>query len=376
LEIIFVIATYPRLEESVSLGTEKSKGMNISRNENLATMIWRLVVLCTCLRVHHGFMFTGTRDQFRIPSALCAEISQLVACDLVRSLVVDEQCFTTPQGARAFGDVCAPNAIYEDRFEPQPIVGKSAITRHLMDRALARQQRPLSGFRLDKISDGTRACGFTWTWTFNQEEGLRGTTFVELNDNNQIQYVQEIPEPLFKPGEGTKALLKAVTADAEWKPPQSYVSRTPTKANELAKYLYVDLQNAGPQEGLDEFVRFLSDNIVYRDFNYENVLRGPKDVRQFVEGFRFPGIEFRPLRFDDGVDSTCFTWEVVLNDAPDTIKGISFYELDPVTRLITYIRDVPESAIKPPILGNLARRTRPGLGVFWGVPLGSRPDGL
>jgi len=63
-------------------------------------------------------------------------------------------------------------------------------------------------------------------------------------------------------------------------------------------------------------------------------------------------------------------------DAPDTIKGISFYEIDPESRLITYVRDVPESAIKPPILGKLARQLRPGLGYFQGVKIGSRPGGL
>mgnify|MGYP001977433586 CR=1 FL=1 len=45
------------------------------------------------------------------------------------------------------------------------------------------------------------------------------------------------------------------------------------------------------------------------------------------------------------------------------------------TRLINYVRDVPESAVKPPILGKLARDLRPGLGVFAGVKLGSRPGG-
>lgn len=76
-----------------------------------------------------------------------------------------------------------------------------------------------------------------------------------------------------------------------------------------------------------------------------------------------------------GIDSTCFTWEVVLEGSTDTIKGLSFYELDPKTRKIVYIRDVPESAIKPPLLGTLARNFRPGLGVFQGVPIGSRPGG-
>lgn len=301
----------------------------------------------------------------------------------MRSLVDDERCFSTEHGARAFADACAVDVVYEDRFEPQPVVGRAAVMQHLRERA-ARRNKAFGGnngsnvgFRIDKISDGNRACGFAWTWTCGNEEGLRGTTFVELNaDTGLIQYVSEIPEPLFKPGDATKELLKAVTADAVPQPPEPFTPQTPTAASEIAKYLYVDLQKADPAEGQAELMRFLDDSIVYRDFNYENVLRGPAEVQQFVREFTFPGIEFRPLRFDDGVDATCFTWEVVLDGAPDTVKGISFYELNPDSRLINYVRDVPESAIKPPILGSLARRWRPGLGVFWGVPLGSRPGGM
>lgn len=238
------------------------------------------------------------------------------------------------------------------------------------------QRKGRGEVRVDKISDGDKACGFAWTWVSGSEEGLRGTTFVELNDNGEIQFVQEIPEPIFKPGNLTKDLLKAVTAGAEPKPPVAFEKKTPTSASEIAKYLYVDLQGADPKDGLDELLRFIDDRIIYRDFNFENVLTNPAQVKSFVEDFSFPGIEFRPTRFDDGETITCFCWEVVLDDAPDTIKGMSLYEIDPDSGLIVYIRDVPESAIKPPILGKLARQLRPGLGVFQGVPLGSRPGGL
>lgn len=170
--------------------------------------------------------------------------------------------------------------------------------------------------------------------------------------------------------------MKAVTEGAEKKPPQPFEQKTPTVASELAKYLFIDLQNADDKEGTDELMRFFDDNIIYRDFNFQDVMTSPQEVRKFVEDFSFPGIEFKPTRFDDGVDSTCFTWEVVLEGAPDTIKGMSFYELDPETRKITYVRDVPESAIKPPILGKLARQLRPGLGYFQGVPIGSRLGGM
>lgn len=244
----------------------------------------------------------------------------------------------------------------------------------MLDKVASRKGK--GGFRIDRISDGDKACGFAWTWTSGNEEGLRGTTYVELNDNGEIQYVQEIPEPIFKPGDLTVQLLEAVTKGAERKPPQPFEKKTPTTANEVAKYLFLDLQNCKDEAGMAELMSFFDERVIYRDFNFENVLRGPAEVQKFVEDFNFPGIEFRPLRFDDGKDSCCFTWEVVLEGAQDTIKGMSFYELDPDTRKIIYVRDVPESAIKPPILGKLARQLRPGLGVFRGVPLGSRPGGM
>jgi len=224
------------------------------------------------------------------------------------------------------------------------------------------------------MSDGTQACGFAWTWVTSDqtEEGLRGTTFVELNDRGEIQFIREIPEPIFKPGDLTLELLRAVTKDAEPRQLPPYQHRVPVNANDMVKYLFNELQGRDVGEAMQLF----SNDIIYRDFNYDDVLRGKDEVQQFIEDFSFPGIEFRAQRFDDGVVSTCFTWEVVLMDAPDTVKGISFYELEPDTGLIKYVRDVPESAIKPPILGKIARQLRPGLGVFQGVKAGSRPGGM
>lgn len=270
--------------------------------------------------------------------------------------------------------------VYEDTFEPQPIVGRAAVAEHLRAKVKARIGGDENGngtrdakFRIDKISDGSKACGFAWTWTTSTLEGLRGTTFVELNESNQIQYVREIPEPLYKPGDLTLELLKAVTADATPRDPPEFVQRTPKKANEVAKYLFEEVQGGS----VDESMRFFDESIVYRDFNYEDVLKGKDEVRKFIEDFSFPGITFNPQRFDDGEMSTCFTWEVLLEGAPEgeSIKGISFYEVND-SGLITYVRDVPESAIKPPILGKLARQFRPALGVFRPVPIGSRDGGM
>jgi hypothetical protein len=299
----------------------------------------------------------------------------LMAQSLLLSLVNDEECFTTLDGAQKFADSCALNVIYEDCYEPQPMVGRSAVADHLRTHAAARTAGGRDAkFRIDKISDGSNACGFAWTWTSNELEGLRGTTFVELNDSNQIQYVREIPEPLYKPGDFILEVLKAVTADAVPKPPPEYVQQTPRKANEIAKYLFNEVQGSS----LEEAMRFFSESIIYRDFNYEDVLQGKAQVQKFIEDFSFPGITFATQRFDDGEVSTCFTWEVILEGAPEgsAIKGISFYEVDPDSGLVTYVRDVPESGIKPPPVGKLARQLRPALGVLQPVPIGSREGGL
>jgi hypothetical protein len=58
-----------------------------------------------------------------------------IARDLILSLVEEEQCFTTETGARSFGDVCSINIVYEDCYEPQPIVGKtvSYLVQYMLD---------------------------------------------------------------------------------------------------------------------------------------------------------------------------------------------------------------------------------------------------
>ena len=294
------------------------------------------------------------------------------ARDLIKTLVEEEECFTTEEGARAFGDACSTNVVYEDCFEPQPFVGKTPVTNHMLNKVAQRQGR--GDFRIDRISDGNSACGFAWTWTYGFEEGLRGTTFVELNDNGEIQYVREIPEPIYKPGDLTLKLLKAVTEGAERKPPKEYEQRDPATASDMVDYLFNEVQGSS----VDESMRCFDDSIIYRDFNYEDIMKGKEEVRKFIEDFDFPGIEFRAERIDDGIDSCCFTWTVLLDGIPEdeAIKGISYYELNPETRKVSYVRDIPESAIKPPILGSLARKLRPGLGVFVGEKLGSRRGGL
>jgi len=247
---------------------------------------------------------------------------------------------------------------------------------HLKEKAKARQNK--GSVRIDKISDGDMACGFAWTWISGDQEGLRGTTFIKLNPGTtEIEFIREIPEPIYKPGDLTLQFLQAITKDEvidkDILSNRSFMSQTPTVASDIARYLYEEVQGRSTSV---EAMRFFSDDIVYRDFNYEDVMKGKSQVKKFIDDFSIPGIKFVPQIFDDGYNSTCFTWEVKILDAPQGIKGISFYELNKATRMIRYVRDVPESAIKPPILGKLARTFRPGLGVFQSFPLGSRVEGM
>lgn len=325
----------------------------------------RAIAIVGALEFSHGFTTSQHASSRKLSASFMVSSSDVArvceAKNLVTSLVEDKRCFSTEAGAKAFREICSADCVFEDCYEPEPFVGKEvsgtitslkfcllifvwlslmlclpallqAVSDHVLSKAMKMEGE---GFvRIDKISDGTFACGYAWTWVNGNEEGLRGTTFVELNEAGEIKYMREIPEPLYKPGDATLELLKAVTKNAVPKPPPAYESKTPQTANEVAKYLFCEVQGGD----IDESMRLFSDDIIYRDFNYEEVLSGKAEVRKFIEDFSFPGIEFKPDRFDDGELSSCFTWDVCLDGQDATIKGMSFYELDPETRLIRYVR--------------------------------------
>ena len=65
-------------------------------------------------------------------------------------------------------------------------------------------------YTIERIANGRRRGGFT----YHREDssgtrGLRGTVFIELNDAGEIQFVREMAEPLFKPGEAMIKFLQA-----------------------------------------------------------------------------------------------------------------------------------------------------------------------
>lgn len=69
----------------------------------------------------------SSSDSFKSRSTSNKEIParRTRARDLIHSLVQEEQCFTTESGAVAFVNACAINVLYEDCYEPQPLVGRT-----------------------------------------------------------------------------------------------------------------------------------------------------------------------------------------------------------------------------------------------------------
>ncbi len=87
---------------------------------------------------------------------------------------------------------------------------------------------------------------------------------------------------------------------------------------------------------------------------------GKAEVKEFVEAFDIPGIDFVPTELSKGDDACCFTWLVRVN-GNDGPKGISFYGSDSQGK-IDYIRDIP--ATTPAPLQQLAALVNPALRKF------------
>mmetsp|Transcript_16837 Transcript_16837/g.39950 ORF Transcript_16837/g.39950 Transcript_16837/m.39950 type:complete len:441 (+) Transcript_16837:55-1377(+) len=251
-----------------------------------------------------------------------------------------------------------PNALVEDLYLAEIPPSQSAGVRAYMENKAA-----CGRIVIDRLSDGTRSCGFTWHLEEDGAVGIRGTTYVELNEQGKIGYLREVCEPIFKPGDATVELLKAIGGDNVAKFDLAEV-RTPSGASDICRYLWSELQgNAPPKESLS----FFADEVLYEDFNYEMPMRGKQEVGDFLEKFaEIKALKFVAERFSDGSRACCFTWNVEISGAPEDaprIRGISFYELNSAGE-IAYVRDIPESTTKPPPLQAMAAAFRPKLRVF------------
>lgn len=254
--------------------------------------------------------------------------------------------------------MCAPDVVWEDMNEANPAIGPEAVG------TLLRRKFPEgSSLSIERLADGAASSGFT----FHREsesragEGLRGTLYAELSEAGQLVYVREGTEPLFKPGEATEAILKAVTKGAS-KPEvePTYRRREPRSASDLVEYLWKEASPGGAQT--DEVLRLFAEDIRYEDFNYPTPFLGKPAVAAFLNAFDIPGIEFVPLKISEGSRACCFTWLVKVN-GEEGPQGISFYEID-ASRKVSYIRDIPAPALKPPPLATLAALADPQLRLF------------
>ena len=286
--------------------------------------------------------------------------------------------------ARDIVAACAENVEWEDlSFSSKPIVGRAAVFAHLA----ARQRRDEAcGSRLvvERACDGRTAAGFTWHRSNDGGDvGLRGTTFVEVDGDGRVVYVREIAEPLFKPGGGTARLLRAVAKPPAAPPaPLGDARRQPASASDLVAYLWLEVQGAADFRA--EAARYFDKDIVYQDLNFDLPFVGLEHVASFLEEFDIPGLTFVPDRISDGEESCCFTWKVDLGvEGAARVKGVSFYECESIPGMIerrgedgvvsqvkgkevrvTYVRDIPESTLKPPPLQALAAAIKPDLRTF------------
>jgi hypothetical protein len=133
--------------------------------------------------------------------------------------------------------VCSNDVVWEDMPLKKPVQGKNAV-RELLQAELPRGTTITT---LNKVSDGATSAGFTWTRECDGQLGLRGTTYVWLDDEGKIDCIKELAEPLYKPGDMMIKLLQAETkknAPRPEKNPTSYVEENPTSCSKIVDYTW------------------------------------------------------------------------------------------------------------------------------------------
>ena len=264
----------------------------------------------------------------------------------------------------------APDVVFEDLYFAEAIEGRDQVADHMV--RLLKELPADAAKVVDDVTDGRAAAGWTWHLQQGAEAGLRGITFLELDGNGKVSFLREAAEPLFKPGSSTAKFLKAVAKPSGAARPMpaagAATSADAKTGSGVVRYLWLRAQyEDAPGEA--SVLRYVADDVLYEDFNFpdEAFCRGRADVEAFVREFDIPGITFRADRICDGDAACCFTWDVVIEgiDAAP-VRGVSFYKFDTsaATPRITFLRDVPESAIKPPPLRAAAKALRPGLQSF------------
>ena len=70
-----------------------------------------------------GFFDTLPSPMINPPISIVGK-KETKARDLVTKLIREDKCFSNDDGAKAFGEACAIDVLYEDCFESKPFVGR------------------------------------------------------------------------------------------------------------------------------------------------------------------------------------------------------------------------------------------------------------
>ncbi|KAJ8598707.1 hypothetical protein CTAYLR_010734 [Chrysophaeum taylorii] len=215
------------------------------------------------------------------------------AGELIASLLGDAEGIDSGAIAAA----CSEAVVWED-IASRTYQGRAAVA-EMLNAKFPRCSR----LAVERVAGNATTGGFTWRREAVGDAtvyGLRGTTYVRLDEDNNIAYVREGSEPLFKAGPITEAVLKAATAnvDRDTTPP-TYTARTPTTAQDLVEYLWREAypNGAKPDVALDLFAA----DVVYEDFNYDAPFVGKPQVKEFVEAFDIPGLTSSRSRFREAM---------------------------------------------------------------------------
>uniref|UniRef100_A0A7S0FU56 SnoaL-like domain-containing protein n=1 Tax=Pyrodinium bahamense TaxID=73915 RepID=A0A7S0FU56_9DINO len=211
--------------------------------------------------------------------------------------------------------------------------------------------------RIDKICDGKRSCGCTWT----QVDGRRGVSFFRFDQDGKVSFVREIPEPdgwrKFKTNnmESLKPLFSIMgTIQNVFSFADQYLSvnREPLRpriglaaprsrrAPEVVQYLWEEAFCA-EDAPIDRVMAEYSEAAVYEDMTYvdEKWAKGKEAVRKYQEETKINAPE--NLRFvldeiSDGQRSCTVVWHVEYGGQKSP-RGVSFYELDEEGK-VSYVR--------------------------------------
>jgi hypothetical protein len=321
-----------------------------------------LLHFLTCLFVGKGLpddtAFLGVGAGSEEDRAIPSDNNSVNVVSLIRSIFDGKSGFDTECAIQSLSENC----IWEDFSSHLPRrKGATEVANLLMDRKMSDSaaQRP---YAIERITDGRRSGGFTYHREDDQgQRGLRGTVFIELDDEGLICYVREVAEPLFKPGPLTAKLLKAVAKPSDVKFERKYLKRDPKSAKDIVTYLWKEVNGADASEPLRQF----ADDILYEDFNYNEPFVGKDEVASFLAEFDSIGVNFVPERISEGTGACCFTWRVEIEGVQadgNSVSGISFYDtVAGEGKKISFIRDIPAGISSPPPLQSIAALVNPAL---------------